>query len=46
MAIDAPDNELMALEEIHRFVQALDGAFGSVSELDILYGMEKVGLRG
>ncbi len=37
------ENELIVLEMIHRFVQALDGAFGNVSELDILFGMQKVG---
>ena len=42
---DNDDNELLALEVIHRFVQGLDGAFGNVSELDILYGMEKVSLE-
>lgn len=42
---DIDDNELIGLEVIHRLVQALDGAFGNVSELDILYGMDKVCFR-
>jgi hypothetical protein len=39
IGIDQSDNELIALEIIHRFVQSLDVAFGNVSELDILFGM-------
>ncbi|KAI8896104.1 AP complex, mu/sigma subunit [Globomyces pollinis-pini] len=38
VSIDAVDNELLALEIIHRFVQALDTCFGNVTELDVLFG--------
>merc|ERR1711978_634495 len=40
-AISKDDNELMALEIIHRFVEVLDMYFGSVCELDIIFNFEK-----
>jgi len=40
-AIDAGDNELIALEIIHRYVELLDKYFGSVCELDIIFNFEK-----
>jgi AP-1 complex subunit sigma 1/2 len=41
VCLDEKENELLVLEAIHRFVQGLDAAFGNVSELDILFGMQK-----
>jgi AP-1 complex subunit sigma 1/2 len=41
VCLDNKENELLVLEAIHRFVQGLDAAFGNVSELDILFGMQK-----
>ena len=35
--IDKGDNELLALETIHRYVVILDKYFGSVSEIDIIF---------
>merc|ERR1712012_676793 len=40
-AIDSTDNELIALEIIHRYVELLDKYFGSVCELDIIFNFEK-----
>ncbi|KJE90163.1 clathrin coat assembly protein ap19 [Capsaspora owczarzaki ATCC 30864] len=40
-AIDPNDNELIALEIIHRYVELLDKYFGSVCELDIIFNFEK-----
>ena len=40
-AVSKEDNELMALEIIHRFVEVLDMYFGSVCELDIIFNFEK-----
>jgi len=39
--IDRLDNELIMLEQIHRFVEILDQYFGSVCELDIIFNFEK-----
>lgn len=40
-AIENTDNELIALEIIHRYVELLDKYFGSVCELDIIFNFEK-----
>ena len=40
MSTDFDDNELIALEIIHRYVQLLDEYFGNVCELDIIFGMQ------
>ena len=40
-AISRDDNELLALEIIHRYVEVLDMYFGSVCELDIIFNFEK-----
>merc|ERR1712198_373421 len=40
-AIENTDNELLALEIIHRYVELLDKYFGSVCELDIIFNFEK-----
>lgn len=36
------DNELMALEMIHQYVEILDRYFGNVCELDIIFNFHKV----
>ncbi|XP_059081881.1 AP-1 complex subunit sigma-2-like [Tigriopus californicus] len=40
-AVEQSDNELIALEIIHRYVELLDKYFGSVCELDIIFNFEK-----
>uniref|UniRef100_A0A8C4Q9F7 AP complex subunit sigma n=1 Tax=Eptatretus burgeri TaxID=7764 RepID=A0A8C4Q9F7_EPTBU len=40
-AVESPDNELLTLEIIHRYVELLDKYFGSVCELDIIFNFEK-----
>lgn len=35
------DNELLALEILHRYVELLDKYFGNVCELDIIFNFEK-----
>ena len=40
-AVDADDNVLLALEKIQRFVEILDGYFGNVCELDLIYQFTK-----
>jgi AP-1 complex subunit sigma 1/2 len=40
-AISEDDNELIALEVIHRYVELLDKYFGSVCELDLIFNFEK-----
>jgi len=42
IAIDNDDNELIALEIIHRFVETLDKYFGNVCELDVVFNFDKV----
>ncbi|KAK2193067.1 hypothetical protein NP493_17g02002 [Ridgeia piscesae] len=39
--VEESDNELLALEVIHRYVELLDKYFGSVCELDIIFNFEK-----
>ena len=39
--IESTDNELLALETIHRYVEFLDKYFGSVCELDVIFNFEK-----
>lgn len=34
-------NELLVLEQIHLFVEALDGYFNSVCELDLVFSLHK-----
>lgn len=41
VGIDSSDNELLALEIIHRYVELLDEYFESVCELDIIFNFEK-----
>ena len=38
---DVDDNELMALELIHRYVEILDKWFSSVCELDIIFNFQQ-----
>lgn len=40
--IDPSDNELIVLEIIHLFVQALDRYFGNVCELDVIFNFHRV----
>eukprot|EP00088_Acartia_fossae_P051731 TRINITY_DN58144_c0_g1_i1.p1 TRINITY_DN58144_c0_g1~~TRINITY_DN58144_c0_g1_i1.p1 ORF type:complete len:144 (+),score=10.28 TRINITY_DN58144_c0_g1_i1:133-564(+) len=40
--LDAADNELAYLEAIHLFVELLDGFFGNVCELDLVFNFWKV----
>lgn len=39
--LESPDNELLALEVLHRYVELLDQYFGNVCELDIIFNFEK-----
>lgn len=41
VGIDNDDNELIALEIIHRYVFLLDEYFGSVCELDVIFNYER-----
>jgi len=41
LAIDPSDNELMALETIHLFVECLDKYFGNVCELDLIFNFHR-----
>merc|ERR1712088_122363 len=45
VVIDKADNELIQLEQIHRFVEILDQYFGNVCELDIIFNFEKTYLQ-
>ena len=40
-AIDEDDNELLAMETIHLFVEALDRYFENVSELDLIFNFHR-----
>uniref|UniRef100_A0A7N8XHZ1 WD repeat and FYVE domain containing 1 n=2 Tax=Mastacembelus armatus TaxID=205130 RepID=A0A7N8XHZ1_9TELE len=39
--LESQDNELLALEVVHRYVELLDKYFGNVCELDIIFNFEK-----
>lgn len=39
--IDPDDNELIALELIHQYVEVLDRYFGNVCELDLIFNFHK-----
>lgn len=39
--VDPSDNELLVLEIIHHFVEALDTYFGNVCELDLIFNFHK-----
>ena len=39
--IDNDDNELLALEILHHFVEVLDRYFGNVCELDLIFNFHK-----
>ena len=41
LLIDKEDNELLALEIIHHYVELLDKYFGNVCELDIIFNFHK-----
>jgi AP-1 complex subunit sigma 1/2 len=38
---DSADNELIALEVVHRFVEQMDKYYGNVCELDIIFNFQK-----
>jgi len=40
-AIDSTDNELIALEIVHRYVEQMDKYYGNVCELDIIFNFQK-----
>mmetsp|Transcript_12932 Transcript_12932/g.17320 ORF Transcript_12932/g.17320 Transcript_12932/m.17320 type:complete len:152 (+) Transcript_12932:228-683(+) len=42
LGIDDDDNELLALETIHNFIEILNSYFGTVRELDIIYQFSTV----
>ncbi|CAD7927893.1 unnamed protein product [Amoebophrya sp. A25] len=42
LGVDQSDNELAMLELIHLFVEILDGYFGNVCELDLVFHFDKV----
>lgn len=39
--VDNSDNELLALEVVHHFVEILDRYFGNVCELDLIFNFHK-----
>merc|ERR1712241_1483350 len=39
--IENTDNELLALETVHHFVECLDRYFGNVCELDLIFNFHK-----
>ncbi|RNE99338.1 clathrin coat assembly protein AP19 [Trypanosoma rangeli] len=41
VSIDHDDNELIALEVIHHFVEILDRYFGNVCELDLIFNFHR-----
>ncbi|KAJ0011654.1 hypothetical protein NQD34_012629 [Periophthalmus magnuspinnatus] len=41
LGVESQENELLALEVIHRYVELLDKYFGNVCELDIIFNFEK-----
>ena len=45
LATSKTDNELLTLELIHRYVEALDLYFGNVCELDIVFNFNKLRLK-
>ena len=43
--MDVNDNELLALETVHLFVELLESYFSNVCELDIVFNFNKVRLQ-
>jgi AP-1 complex subunit sigma 1/2 len=41
MCIGEEDNEILAMELIHQFVEVLDSYFGNVCELDLIFNFDK-----
>jgi AP-1 complex subunit sigma 1/2 len=41
VGVDPEDNELLALEIVHQFVEVLDRYFGNVCELDLIFNFHK-----
>lgn len=41
VGVESSDNELLALEIIHQYVEVLDKYFGNVCELDLIFNFHK-----
>jgi len=41
LCVDTEDNELIALEMVHHFVECLDRYFSNVCELDLIFNFHK-----
>jgi len=41
ICIDKDDNEILAMELIHQYVEVLDSYFGNVCELDLIFNFDK-----
>ena len=41
VCIEEADNEILAMEMIHQFVEVLDSYFGNVCELDLIFNFDK-----
>ena len=41
LCVDKQDNEILAMELIHQFVEVLDSYFGNVCELDLIFNFDK-----
>jgi len=41
ICIDKHDNEILAMELIHQYVEVLDSYFGNVCELDLIFNFDK-----
>lgn len=39
--VDVEDNELLTMELLHLFVESLDGYFGNVCELDLIFNFTR-----
>ena len=41
VCVDKTDNEILAMELIHQYVEVLDSYFGNVCELDLIFNFDK-----
>ena len=41
LCVDKEDNEILAMELIHQYVEVLDSYFGNVCELDLIFNFDK-----
>merc|ERR1712157_307175 len=41
VCVDKQDNEILAMELIHQYVEVLDSYFGNVCELDLIFNFDK-----